>query len=101
MPTALLYTMNANEEQLEQLMSAPLDIDFRYLDQCFHMQPEVVNSCNTFQYNDNENYAEGFRAYAAAKWQHHEEQFEKDLCNARDAGRRMVEKIKETGSCIL
>lgn len=97
-PTALIYTMNANEEQMEKFMKAPLDINAMYLNACFHVEPEVINSCNTFQYNDNERFHEGFRAPAKAKWQHHEEQFETDLENAREAGKRMVEKIKEVAA---
>ena len=92
-PTALIYTMNANQEQMERMMKAPLDINAWYLEMCFHDKPEIVNSFNTFQYNDNEIYHDGFRAPAKAKWAHHEEQFETDLRNAREAGRRMVEKI--------
>ena len=78
-PTALLYTLNANEEQLEKLMSKPLEINALYLDMRFHMPPEVVNSCDTFQYNDDERFNEGFRAPAEAKWAHREAQFERDL----------------------
>ena len=92
-PTALIYTMNANQEQMERMMKAPLDIDAWYLEMCFHDKPETVNSFNTFQYNDNEIFHDGFRAPAKAKWAHHEEQFEADLQNAREAGKRMIGKI--------
>lgn len=92
-PTALLYTMNAPAEKYERVLAAPLSINSRFLEQCFHVPPEVVNSFDTFQYNDSEIYHDGFRAPAAAKWAHHEEQFATDLQNARDAGKRMVEKI--------
>ena len=54
----------------------------------------IILSFDTFQYNDREIYYDGFRATAAAKWTHHEEQFATDLQNARDAGKRMVEKIR-------
>jgi len=93
-PTALIYTSNADEEALRKFMGAPLDINSMYLNACFHAQPEVVTSCNTFQYNDSEVFDDKFRA-PAAKWRHHEEQFATDLQNARAAGERMVARISE------
>lgn len=93
-PTAVIYTMNMNEEQRDNFIAEPLSINSRYLIQCFHVEPEIINSFNTFQYNDNEMYADGFRAPAKAKWQHHEEQFETDLENARQAGRSMAAKLQ-------
>ena len=94
-PTTLIYTSNADEKGLREFMGKPLDINSMYLDACFHVQPEVVTSCNTFQYNDNELFDDKFRAPAKAKWQHHEEQFDTDLRNAREAGKRMVIRIKD------
>ena len=94
-PTALIYTSNANEQQMREFMGAPLDLNSMYLEACFHVKPDVVTSCNTFQYNDNENFNDQFRAPAKAKWEHHEEQFATDLQNAREAGRRMAARIRE------
>ena len=85
--------MNASAEKYERVLAAPLGINSWFLEQCFHVPPEVVNSFDTFQYNDSEIYHDGFRA-PAAKWAHHEEQFTTDLQNARNAGRRMAEKIR-------
>jgi multimeric flavodoxin WrbA len=92
-PTAVIYTMNMNEEQCNNFIASPLNIISKYLIQCFHVEPEVVSSFNTFQYNANENFTDGFRAPAKAKWLHHEEQFATDLENARQAGKNMVAKI--------
>jgi hypothetical protein len=82
-----------NEEQCNNFIASPLNIISKYLIQCFHVEPEVVSSFNTFQYNANENFTDGFRAPAKAKWLHHEEQFATDLENARQAGKNMVAKI--------
>lgn len=94
-PTTLIYTSNADEKALKEFMGKPLEINSMYLNDCFHQEPEVITSCNTFQYNDNERYNDAFRAPAAVKWQHHEEQFETDLRMSREAGTRMVERIQK------
>ena len=93
-PTALLYTMNASEEKYERVLASPLGANSHFLEHCFHVPPEVVASFDTFQYNDSLIYDDGFRAPAAAKLARRETQFAVDLQNARDAGRRMVEKIQ-------
>lgn len=92
-PTAVIYTMNAPENAYNSMMKSVLDINGWYLEQCFHEKPEVVTSCDTYQYNDNEDYVEGFRAPAKAKWAHHERQFAADLSASRTAGEHMVRKI--------
>ena len=97
-PTALIYTSNADDAALREFMGKPLEINSMYLNACFHVEPEVVTSANTFQYNDSDIYNDAFRAPAQAKWQHHEEQFAIDLQNAREAGRRMVAKIAEVNA---
>lgn len=61
---------------------------------CLGNRIRIVNSFDTFQYNDREIYYDGFCATASAKWTHYEEQFATDLQNAHDAGKRMVEKIR-------
>ncbi|MBR1607421.1 MAG: flavodoxin family protein [Clostridia bacterium] len=93
-PTALIYTMNANAEQLEKYMKAPLDINSMYLNACFHQEPQVINSCDTFQYNEKDIYNDAFRAPAERKWQRHEAQFAADLEAARQAGAEMVRRIR-------
>lgn len=85
--------MNAPEGAYNAMMKSVLDINGWYLEQCFHEKPEVVTSCDTYQYNDNENFVEGFRAPAKEKWEHRERQFEKDLSAARDAGEHMARVI--------
>lgn len=94
-PTTLIYTMNAQEDICKKLMGRPLEIISWYLEGCFHDKPEVVNAYNTYQYNDDERLNDHFRSMAEAKWAHHEEQFATDLQNAKDAGKRMVARIKE------
>lgn len=94
-PTVLIYTGNATEEQFKEFMGAPLDINSMYLNGCFKLQPEVVIAGNTFQYNDKDIYNDGFRAPAKAKWEHHEKQFKIDLQKAYEAGMNMVTIVKE------
>ena len=93
-PTSLIYTMNAPEDICKKLMDRPLEIISWYLEGCFHDKPEVVSAYNTYQYNDDERLNDHFCSMAKAKWAHHEEQFTTDLQNAKDAGKRMVAKIK-------
>ena len=66
-PTAVIYTMNATEEQEEQFMSPMLQAFEMYLEGCFGVKTLVVQSCNTFQYNDKPVYNEGFRSSVEAK----------------------------------
>lgn len=94
-PTALIYTMNANEEQTEQFMGKLLELNSWYLEGCFGVKPEVVCSYDTFQYNDSERFNAAFREPAARKKALHDQKFTSDLRNARDAGTRLVHKIKE------
>ena len=91
--TALICTSNANEEQFRQYMGMPTDINLMYLKGCFHTDSELIISGNTYQYNDKDIYHDAFRAPAKEKWQHHEEQFGIDLDHAREAGKRMADKI--------
>ncbi|MBQ9299059.1 MAG: flavodoxin family protein, partial [Clostridia bacterium] len=96
-PTALICTGNASEEQFKQYMGVPTDINLMYLKGCFQAEPKLIISGNTYQYNDQDIYNDAFRAPAKEKWQHHEEQFPIDLRTAKDAGIRMAEKIMEAG----
>ena len=94
-PTALIYTMNANEEQTEHFMGKPLELNSWYLEGCFGVKPEVVCSYDTFQYNDSERFNAAFREPAARKKALHDQKFKRDLQNAHDAGTRLVQKIEE------
>lgn len=93
-PTALLYTMNANEEQTEQFMGKALELNSWYLEGCFGVKPETVCSYDTFQYNDSERYNAAFRSPAERKKALHDQKFDRDLQNAREAGSRLVIRIK-------
>ena len=93
LPTALIYTMNANEEQTAQFMGKPLELNSWYLEGCFGEKPETICSYDTFQYNDNVAYTPAFREPAARKKALHDQKFEADLRNAQSAGRRMAQRI--------
>lgn len=93
-PTALIYTGNANEEQFEKFMGPALKINAMYLNGCFHAEPQVIITGNTFQYNDSEIYNDAFRASARVKRENREAHFGVDLQKARDAGARMAEQVK-------
>lgn len=96
-PTAFIYTMNAMEEHRKKLFDGALFTSQTFLKSTFGQETECLYAYNTFQYNDNEAFVDGFRGFGAsdAKKKHHEERFPVDLKNAFDAGVRMVERIKE------
>lgn len=96
-PTALIYTMNANEEQTVQFMGRALELNSWYLESCFGVKPETVCAYDTFQYNDSPRYNEAFRAPAARKRALHDQKFSADLQNAREAGARLVRAIQGAG----
>lgn len=93
-PTALIYTMTANEEQTAQFMGKPLELNSWYLEGCFGVKPETVCSYDTFQYNDSERYNAAFREPAARKKALHEQKFSSDLISAREAGVHMIAHIR-------
>lgn len=95
-PTAFIYTMNATEEQKDMLcFEGALSTSKRFLESTFRQAPDCVYSYNTYQYNDNEAFIDGFRGYGAneEKKARHETQFPIDLQNAYDAGVRMATQI--------
>ncbi len=95
-PTAFIYTMNATQEQKEMFhFDGALNTSRTFLESTFRQAPDCVYSYNTFQYNDNEAFIDGFRNYGAneEKKARHETQFPIDLQNAYDAGVRMASQI--------
>jgi multimeric flavodoxin WrbA len=93
-PSAFLYTMNADEESFQKFhIDDVIGTTRFYMKNNFGMEPDTVYSFNTFQYNDRENLNEHFRRNVKAKLQHREEQFSLDLQAAYNAGRKMVETI--------
>jgi multimeric flavodoxin WrbA len=94
-PSAFIYTMNANEEQFEQFQfDKALGITRTYMKNNFGVEPDTVYSFNTFQYNDRENLTEHFRRNVQTKLANREIQFPKDKENAYQAGIKMVETIR-------
>ncbi|MBR1851805.1 MAG: flavodoxin family protein [Lachnospiraceae bacterium] len=97
-PTAIIYTMNMNEEQEKQYAASPLEIIDMYLNGCFGMPPETIHSYNTFQYNDRPNLNEEFRSMVEEKKKHHDEQFPIDLQKAFEAGENLVRRVIEVAA---
>lgn len=95
-PTAVLYTMNMNEQQAEQYAAPVFQIIETYLNDCFGVKPETVRSYNTFQYNDRPNLDAHFRRRVAEKKRHHDERFPTDLQNAFEAGKRLTGLVLES-----
>ena len=97
--TAMIYTMNVEEPLFEQMFIAdgrgPLAAFESFIGRVF-TKPERVCAFNTYQFTD-------YAKYDADKWDEAEkkkwrdEEFPKELLAAREAGRRMAEKIKAKG----
>lgn len=95
-PSAFIYTMNANAEQMEKMnFKGALSTSKRFVEWTFRQAPECVYAYDTFQYNDREALNEGFRSPAAREKARHDEQFPIDLQSAREAGKRLVERIRQ------
>lgn len=89
-PTATIYTMNANDMQQEQMQ--PLYSHFEGLIEMFLAKPERILALNTTQVKNYDRYAmDGLRPDLKQPWR--ETHWENDLQNSFDAGKRMVEKI--------
>lgn len=90
MPVAFIYTMNATEEQAP-LIHKQLDI----AEQMFGIalgETERIEAFNTYQMKDYSRY-EFAENTPAEKQAYKDEHWSQDLQKARDAGRRMAEKI--------
>ena len=97
-PTAFVYTMNAPENIKELLnFEGALSTSKRFLESTFRQAPECVYSYNTYQYNDSDDFIDGFRSYGAnvEKKERNRVQFPIDLKNAYDAGVNLVKRIRE------
>lgn len=102
-PTAFVYTMNAPEDIKELLnFEGALSTSKRFLESTFRQAPECVYSYNTYQYNDNDAFIEGFRSFGASeeKKERNKVQFPVDLQNAYNAGVNLVKRIRSAqGEC--
>lgn len=95
-PTAFIYTMNANKEQMEEFnFEGALSTSKRFLSSTFHMEPDVVYSFDTYQYNNSDAYNDGFTAWTQHKKALHDLKFKDDIRNAFEAGTKMAKKISE------
>lgn len=96
-PTAFVYTMNAPEEIKDMLnFEGALSTSKRFLESTFRQAPECIYSYNTYQYNDNEAFIDGFRSYGSneEKKERNKVQFPIDLQNAYNAGVNLVNRIR-------
>ena len=97
-PSVFVYTMNAPEEIKDALnFEGALSTSKRFLESTFRQAPECVYTYNTYQYNDNDAFIDGFRMYGAneEKKNRNQVQFPIDLQNARLAGMNLVRRIEE------
>ena len=91
MPTVFIYTMNATEEQASGLVRKQTGMGEQLFQWAFG-DVEIIEAYNTYQVKNYDRYeyvagtAEMKQAYKDAHW-------EEDLQKAREAGKRMVEKI--------
>lgn len=93
-PTSLIFTMGMPEERKEQFLGATLQGFAGMVGRCFGEESEVVTSCNTFNYNENSNYDDAFIRGVEEKKAFREEHFAQDLQAAKEAGARLVERVK-------
>lgn len=93
LPTAFIYSMNAPEPPLEGGYAAKVSDMPRWLHHVFGMEPELLLASDIWQMDDHDRYE-----MDVWDWEHkarrREEQFPKDLENAREMGRRLAESLK-------
>lgn len=94
-PTAFIYTMNANEEQMKNsYIPASIATLKMYLKSTFHYETEEIFAYNTLPKTNYDDYV-ATRQNIEEKKLLHETQFPIDCQNAFEAGKRMVEKVLE------
>jgi multimeric flavodoxin WrbA len=91
LPVSCIYTMNADEEAMEQVIRPALNVMKSYLKANFKTDPEEVFAFDTLQRNHNELYKKG-HTDMEAKAKRHETQWPIDLKAAFDAGVRFAKK---------
>lgn len=95
-PSAMIFTMKASEEMKRKFhIDAALASTKAFLTATFHQAPECVYSYSTNQYSDSEMSGDGFRASPPGNVVNWEQRYQVDLHQARDAGVRLVERIRE------
>lgn len=97
--TAMIYTMNVKEPKFYETYvndgNGPLGAFESFIGRVF-TKPERVCAFNTTQFSDYSKYdADGWDEAEKKKWR--DEEFPKELLAAREAGRRIAEKIKAKG----
>lgn len=94
-PTALIYTMNATEEQLKHYhMDERISNNEAALADIFQEPCEHLYSCDTLQWNNYNRYYNNMFD-PKEKQEHHDHQFPIDLENAFSLGRRLVERAEK------
>lgn len=89
-PTAFIYTMNANDQQQAHLQ--PMYAHLEGLVELFLSKPERLLALNTTQVKNYDRYQmDGLRPDLKKAWR--DEHWDNDLHNAFEAGQRMVEKM--------
>ena len=91
-PVTCIYTMNQPEQNMERFFKKHLDDISMHLRHTFQSQPDVVCAFETLHWQHPERYQFPLELYEKRS-QAHETQFSSELENARNAGKRMAEKI--------
>jgi len=93
-PTAMIFTMNCPEGYMKQIgYTTLLEENTKVMEDIFGYA-ETLYACNTYQFNDYSKY--DFNLFSEEdKRRYRDEHFPIDLENARQLGKRLVEKAKE------
>ena len=89
MPTAFIYTMNSPEEAIEQMGYKTAFANTEWLIEHMFTKPEVMYSCNTYQFDDYSKYESSFFS-AEQKIAHRETQFPIDCEKAFELGANLI-----------
>lgn len=94
LPSAFIYTMNADEEAMEKYIRHQIDTTKQFMKSNFLFEPLELFSFDTYQRDHNELYRKGHTDMEAKKIRH-DQQFPKDLDRAFEAGKKFAEQVKK------
>ncbi|MDO4556286.1 MAG: flavodoxin family protein [Lachnospiraceae bacterium] len=93
LPTGLIYTMNLQQERMEQFgIMNNLKPYQNSIGTAFAVEPEILYSCNTYQFSDYSKY-ESSMFSEENKRKYREEQFPKDMEAAYQMGIKLIQQI--------
>jgi len=95
-PVAAVYTMNQPRENMEKYFGRHLEDLSMHLRNAFNAEPEVVYAFQTLHWKDPERFVFPREFYEERK-RIHDTRFANDQQSAREAGRRLAERIAGAG----